>query len=199
VADPANSSLPRSLHTIFLDRDGVLNQKMPEGSYVTSLSDFQPLPGVHQAIARLNRAGLRVIVVSNQRGIALGLHTAADVLSIHSAFQRELQAYGAHIDAFYFCPHDQTGCNCRKPLPGLFEQAQADFSDITAASSAIIGDSWSDIEFGRRLGMFTIFIDGDPTLQKPGAESARASANLHFASLPEATKALLASLANQPS
>ena len=198
MADQANSSLPRTLRTIFLDRDGVLNRELPEGRYVASPRDFQPLPGVHQAIARFNRAGLRVIVVSNQRGIALGLHTAADVLSIHSAFQKELAAHGAHIDGFYFCPHDQTGCNCRKPLPGLFEQAQADFPDLTAASSAIIGDSWSDIEFGRRLGMLTIFADGDPALQKPGAESARVSADLHFASLPEATEALLASLANQP-
>jgi D-glycero-D-manno-heptose 1,7-bisphosphate phosphatase len=102
VADSAHSSLPRALHTIFLDRDGVLNRKLLEGRYVASLSDFRPLPGVHQAIARLNRAGLRVIVVSNQRGIALGLHTAADVLSIHSAFQKELAAHRARIDAFYF-------------------------------------------------------------------------------------------------
>lgn len=195
MADSANSSLPRALQTIFLDRDGVLNQKLPEGRYVASLTDFQPLPGVHRAIARLNRAGLRVIVVSNQRGIALGLHTAADVFSIHSAFQKELSSHGGQIDGFYFCPHDKGECNCRKPLPGLFEQAQADFPDLSAETSAIIGDSWSDIEFGRRLGMFTIFIDGDPALQKPGAESARESADFHFASLPEATEALLANLA----
>jgi D-glycero-D-manno-heptose 1,7-bisphosphate phosphatase len=197
VADPANSSLPRALHTIFLDRDGVLNQKLPEGRYVATPGDFQPLPGVHQAIACLNRARLRVIVVSNQRGIALGLHTAAGVLSIHSAFQRELAPHDAHIDAFYFCPHDKNECNCRKPLPGLFDQAKADFPDIAAESSAIIGDSWSDIEFGRRLGMFTIFIDGDPALQKPGAESARENADRHFPSLATATDALLAILANR--
>jgi D-glycero-D-manno-heptose 1,7-bisphosphate phosphatase len=197
VADPANSSLPRALHTVFLDRDGVINQKLPEGHYVASPSDFQPLPGVHQSIARLNRAGLRVIVVSNQRGIALGLHTAAEVLSIHSSFQKELATHDAHIDAFYFCPHDKQECNCRKPLPGLFEQAQADFPDITAAASAMVGDSWSDIEFGRRLGMFTIFVEGDPTLQKPGAESAREIADLHFPSLPAAAEAFLALRANQ--
>jgi D-glycero-D-manno-heptose 1,7-bisphosphate phosphatase len=197
VADPANSSLPRTLHTIFLDRDGVLNRKLPEGRYVATPGDFQPLPGVHQAIASLNRAGLRVIVVSNQRGIALGLHTAADVLSIHSAFQKELGTHDAHIDGFYFCPHDKNECNCRKPLPGLFEQAQADFPAITAASSAIVGDSWSDIEFGRRLGMFTVFIDGDLMLQKPGAESARASADLHFRSLAAATGNILAALPNR--
>jgi D-glycero-D-manno-heptose 1,7-bisphosphate phosphatase len=187
------------LHTIFLDRDGVINRKLPEGRYVATPGDFQPLPGVHRAIARLNRAGWRVIVVSNQRGIALGLHTATDVLSIHAAFQKELATRGAHIDAFYFCPHDQDQCNCRKPLPGLFQQAQADFPGITPATSAMIGDSWSDVEFGRRLGMFTIFIDGDPALQKPGAESARKNAGLHFPDLPAATESLLAMLANQPS
>jgi len=190
VADSANSS--RALNTVFLDRDGVLNQKLPEGRYVTSISEFHILPGVPEAIARLNRAGLRVIVVSNQRGIALGLYTAEDVRSIHSAFQSTLKARGAYVDAFYFCPHDKAGCDCRKPLPGLFEQALAGFPDISAQSSAMIGDSWSDIEFGRRLGMFTIFIDGDPALQKPGANAARDSADLHFSSMPEAVSALLA-------
>jgi D-glycero-D-manno-heptose 1,7-bisphosphate phosphatase len=195
VADSANRSLSRPLDTIFLDRDGVLNRKLPEGRFVTTPADFQPLPGVHQAIARLNRARLRVIVVSNQRGIALGLHTAEAVRAIHASFQQELSAHAAHVDAFYFCPHDTEQCNCRKPLPGLFEQAVADFPGISAASSAIIGDSWSDIEFGRRLGMFTIFVDGDPALQKPGAESARDLANLNVASLPQAVDALLARLA----
>jgi D-glycero-D-manno-heptose 1,7-bisphosphate phosphatase len=176
---------------VFLDRDGVINQKMPEGRYVTSPDEFRPLPGVHQAIAKLNRAGMRVFVVSNQRGIALNLYTAADVLDIHALFQDELNTHNARVDAFYFCPHDKADCDCRKPLPGLFNQAQADFPDVAAQSSAIIGDSWSDIEFGRRLGMLTVFIDGDPTLQKPGAEAARDSADLHFPSLAEAVDALL--------
>ena len=192
MPDPAHSFLPRALRTVFLDRDGVLNRKMPEGRYVTSPNEFQPLPGVHEAIARLNRAALRVIVVSNQRGIALGLYQPADVDTIHVSFQSELKAHGAHVDAFYFCPHDKNECNCRKPLPGLFEQAQADFPEIAAESSVMIGDSWSDIEFGRRLGMLTVFLDGDPKLQKPGAEAARDSADLHFPSLLEAVDALLA-------
>jgi D-glycero-D-manno-heptose 1,7-bisphosphate phosphatase len=192
----SQSSFPlRPLHTVFLDRDGVVNQKLPEGRYVSSPGEFQPLPGVHDAIGRLNRAGMRVFVVSNQRGIALGLYTAADVLDIHALFQSELNTRNAHVDAFYFCPHDKADCDCRKPLPGLFHHAKADFPDIDAESSAIIGDSWSDIEFGRRLGMLTIFIDGDPALQKPGAEAARDSADMHFPSLLEAVDALLASRA----
>jgi D-glycero-D-manno-heptose 1,7-bisphosphate phosphatase len=194
VSDPANSFLSRTLHTVFLDRDGVLNQKMPEGRYITSPSEFQPLPGVQEAIGKLNRAGLRVIVVSNQRGIALGLYSASDVTTIHAAFQSDLKAQGAHVDAFYFCPHDKNECSCRKPLPGLFEQAQADFPEITAESSVMIGDSWSDIEFGRRLGMLTIFIEGHPELQKPGAEAASKLADMRFHSLSEAAEALLANL-----
>ena len=144
-----------------------------------------------QAIGRLNRAGLRVVVVSNQRGIALGLYTADDVRQIHSALQSWLHSQGAHIDAFYFCPHDEQQCNCRKPLPGLFDQARAEFPEIAAGSSVMIGDSLSDIEFGHRLGMTTVFLEGDSSHQKPGAEAARQLANLRFPSLIEATEALL--------
>jgi D-glycero-D-manno-heptose 1,7-bisphosphate phosphatase len=180
------------VHTVFLDRDGVLNEKMPEGRYVAQWSEFKVLPGVVEAIGLLNRAGLRVIVISNQRGIALGLYTAGNVRAIHSEFQKMLASSGAHVDAFYFCPHDKGQCNCRKPLPGLFEQAVADFPAITAPSSVMIGDSNSDVEFGRRLGMTTIFIDGDPRLQKPGADSAREMADLRYSSLYEAVHNLLA-------
>jgi D-glycero-D-manno-heptose 1,7-bisphosphate phosphatase len=193
VSDSANSFSLRTLRTVFLDRDGVLNRKMPEDRYVTSWSEFQPLPGVPQAISRLNRAGLRVVVVTNQRGIALGLYTGDDVRNIHAAIQCWLQPQGAHIDAFYFCPHDAQQCNCRKPLPGLFEQARAEFPEIAATSSVMIGDSLSDIEFGHRLGMTTLLLEGDPEHRKSGDETARQLADCCFASLPEAVDALLAS------
>jgi histidinol-phosphate phosphatase family protein len=182
----------RHLSAIFLDRDGVLNEKMPEGRYVASWADFHLLPGVPEAIVRLNRAGLRVLVVSNQRGIARGLYTATDIDAIHSAFQVVLDAHGAHVDGFYFCPHDEGECNCRKPLPGLFDQAAKDFPAIEAINSAMIGDSISDIEFGRRLGMLTVFIDGDPQRQPPSAQAASELADLRFPSVAEAVTALLA-------
>ena len=193
MSDSANSFSLRTLRTVFLDRDGVLNRKLPEGRYVTSWREFQPLPGVPQAIGRLNRAGVRVVVVSNQRGIALGLYTADDVRQIHSALQSWLQPQGAHIDAFYFCPHDAHQCDCRKPLPGLFDQARAEFPEIAATSSVMIGDSLSDIEFGRRLGMTTLLLEGDPEDRKSGDETAHQLADCCFASLPEAVDALLAS------
>ena len=185
------SAFPRDLNTVFLDRDGVLNEKMPEGRYVTGWHEFHLLPGIPEAIARLNRAGLRVVVVSNQRGIALGLYTAADVESIHASLQNLLKTHGAHVDAFYFCPHDKQECNCRKPLPGLFEQAAAQFPDLAAETSVMIGDSLSDIEFGRRLGMKTVFIQAAPERQKPGAHIAAEMADRRCPSLPQAVEILL--------
>jgi D-glycero-D-manno-heptose 1,7-bisphosphate phosphatase len=187
-------TIPRDLNTVFLDRDGVLNEKKPEGEYVAAWADFHVLPGVPEALGRLNRAGLRVIVVSNQRGIALGLYTAADVAEMHAAFERLLGGRGAHVDAFYICPHDHGQCNCRKPLPGLFEQAQADFPGVTAAASVMIGDSPADIEFGRRLGMATICLAGDPARGEAGAAEACEAADYRFGSLPEAVDALLTTL-----
>jgi D-glycero-D-manno-heptose 1,7-bisphosphate phosphatase len=164
---------------------------MQEGEYVRSLRDLRLLPGVPEAIARLNRASFRTIVVTNQRGIALGLYTPADVESIHAAMQAQLEAHGGHIDGFFFCPHDRDECNCRKPLGGLFDQAAQQFPGIDAESSVMIGDSLSDVEFGRRLGMMTIFIAGDPALQKPGAERAAALADSRADSLAQAVNALL--------
>ena len=188
---PSIASLPR-IHTIFIDRDGVVNEKMPEGQYVRSLADFRILDGVPEAIARLNHAGLRVVVVTNQSGIAQGLYTAADVLAIHASLKDTLARHGARIDGFYFCPHGRAGgCNCRKPLPGMFEQAQAEFPEIDGASSIMIGDSLPDIEFGYRLGMQTIFIEGNPRRQKPGAEAAAKLAGRSFPSLAKAVEFLL--------
>jgi D-glycero-D-manno-heptose 1,7-bisphosphate phosphatase len=163
---------------------------MPEGQYVTRWEEFRVLPGVPEALRRLNEAGLRVVVVSNQRGIAKGLYTAADLEAIHAKFQQLLEREGARIDAFFICPHETGECNCRKPLPGLFEQAVALFPEITAATSVMIGDSIVDIEFGHRLGMKTVFVDAQH--RTPGAEKAAKLADLHFATLPQAVNALLA-------
>lgn len=191
MTDIQGSAWSGTLRTIFLDRDGVLNEKMPEERYVTTWSEFHLLPGVPEAIARLNRGGLRVIVVSNQRGIALGLYSAPDVAAIHAELLKVLRAGGAQIDGFYFCPHDKKQCDCRKPLPGLFEQARRDFPDITAETSLMIGDSISDIEFGKRLGMRTVFLEGNLERQKAGADEAAALADRCFPSLAEAVNWLL--------
>ncbi|MGA2250326.1 D-glycero-alpha-D-manno-heptose-1,7-bisphosphate 7-phosphatase [Terracidiphilus sp.] len=183
--------MPKHVETVFLDRDGVLNEKMPEGRYVTSWEEFKPLPGVAQAIGSLNRMGIRVIVVSNQRGVALGRMTNAGVEAIHARFQDLLRASGAHIDAFYFCPHDKEGCDCRKPKPGLFLQAIRDFPEIQTETSIFIGDSLSDIEAGRNFGMATVLILGNAEGRRPEWEEARKLADASFASLPEAVELLV--------
>jgi D-glycero-D-manno-heptose 1,7-bisphosphate phosphatase len=191
VTDSQGSVWSGTLRTIFLDRDGVLNEKMPEGRYVTTWAEFRALPGAFEAVARLNREGLRVIVVSNQRGVALGLYSVSAVEEIHARLQTLLGEFGGHIDAFYFCPHDKSQCDCRKPLPGLYEQARRDFQDITPETSLMIGDSLSDIEFGRRLGMRTIFIEGNAERRKTGVEKATELADQRFPSLSEAVEAVL--------
>jgi D-glycero-D-manno-heptose 1,7-bisphosphate phosphatase len=170
----------------------VINQKLPEGEYVSSWERFTLLPGVAEAIARLNQAGLRVIVVTNQRGVALGKYTAETVDSIHGGLRQVLSEAGAHVDAFYFCPHDKKQCDCRKPLPGMFHQAQRDFPGVEAESSVVIGDSLSDIEFGTGLGLRTIFIEGDPEHRKAGAEKAVQLAGESAPDLPSAVDRLLA-------
>lgn len=185
--------LPHSaLRAVLLDRDGVINEKMPEGTYVRTPSELHPLPGVAEAIARLNRAGLLVLVVTNQRGIALGLYSLADLDAIHAALQQYLAGFGAHIDGFFVCPHDKGVCNCRKPLPGLFEQARTAFPQLDPATSVIIGDSLADIAFGRGLGIPTVFLAGRAENRSPSADSASALADLRFRNLPEAVDALLA-------
>jgi len=190
-------SFPQAIETVFLDRDGVLNQKMPEGRYVTRWDEFHILPGAADAIHLLNQSGIRVIIVSNQRGIALGLYTVESVQAIHRELQSLLNAHGAGVDGFYFCPHDYGTCNCRKPEPGMFEQAAADFPAISATRSLMIGDSQSDIEFGRRLGMTTVFIGGDPQKRSPGSGAAHQRADLGYPSLYEAVIDLLSELRNR--
>jgi len=176
---------------VFLDRDGILNEKMPEGQYVTRWKEFHVLPGVPQALRRLNEAGVRVIVVTNQRGVARGIYTIADVEAIHAAFQDVLAREGARIDAFFICPHGEGECNCRKPLPGLYEQAAAQSPSIAPETSVMIGDSLSDIEFGRNVGMATIFVEGGAQQRESGAGEAAALADVRCASLAEAVEILL--------
>jgi len=208
VPSPAVIQNSAKIRTVFLDRDGVINRKAPEGEYIRSVGELEVLPGVPQAVARLNGAGLRTIVLSNQRGIAKGLYSAEDVEAIHEAIQRALARHGAKLDAFFVCPHDKDQCLCRKPLPGMFEQAVKTFCEVRADESVMIGDSLVDIEFGRRLGMRTILVgdalelDGDdsgrtglhrPGLNRPGLDEAVRLADRRVDSLPAAVDLLLSS------
>jgi D-glycero-D-manno-heptose 1,7-bisphosphate phosphatase len=139
----------------FLDRDGVINRKPLEGQYVTRWEEMHFLPDVAQAITLLNRAGFRVIVVSNQRCVAKGLITTTELESMHERMCRELAAAGAMIDGVFYCPHEkQPPCGCRKPAPGMLLEA-ARTHQIDLAASWMIGDSEIDVEAGRNAGCKT--------------------------------------------
>lgn len=184
----------RNLHNkvfVFLDRDGVINRKPPEGKYVERWEDFHLLPGVAKAVADLNEAGCKVIVVTNQRGVALGKYSHTAVQTIHENLQKHLAALGAHIDAFYYCPHDRGQCDCRKPAPGLILQAFRDFPEANAANAVMIGDSLSDIEAAHHIEMPAIFIEGPAEFQKPGAQQARLQADLICVSLAHAVAVIV--------
>ena len=146
------------MSTVFLDRDGVVNKKPPEGQYVTSWRKFEIIPGAVQAVRLLNEAGVLVIVVTNQRGVARGAMTDEAVRAIHGRMLAAMMAAGARLDGVYYCPHEEASCDCRKPMVGLFMQAKSAFPDITFEDSFVIGDSERDLEAGRRLGARVIRI-----------------------------------------
>ncbi|MGB8028092.1 MAG: HAD family hydrolase [Terracidiphilus sp.] len=152
----------------FLDRDGVINVKAPEGQYVTRWEEVRFLPGVATAIAILNKSGFRVIVVSNQRCVAKGLVTSSEVEALHKRIGRELANLGAVIDAVYFCPHDiEASCDCRKPAPGMLLSAAKDHQ-IDLQASWMIGDSDIDVAAGKNAGCKTVLL-GRRTNSSAGA------------------------------
>jgi len=120
------------------------------------------LDGAAPAIRRLNDAGLKVLVITNQRGIALGRLTTSDLASIHSRLNELLaEESGAHVDAFFYCPHQIGTCSCRKPDVGLFLQAKERWPEIDFKSSVMIGDSANDVTAGRKLGILSILLGTD--------------------------------------
>jgi D-glycero-D-manno-heptose 1,7-bisphosphate phosphatase len=140
---------------VFLDRDGVINRKPPEGQYVTRWEELHLLPDVAEVIGLLNRASFRVIVVSNQRCVAKGLITAHELESMHERMCGELAAAGATIVKVYYCPHEKwPACSCRKPAPGMLLKAAVEHQ-LDLASSWMIGDSEIDVEAGRNAGCKT--------------------------------------------
>jgi D-glycero-D-manno-heptose 1,7-bisphosphate phosphatase len=146
----------------FLDRDGTINVKAPEGDYITAPDQVRLLPAAAAAVRRLNDLGALVIVVTNQRGIALGRMTGEDLTGVHERLQALLaEQAGAHIDAFFACPHDRGQCECRKPEPGMLRDAMHAFPDIDAGRSVLIGDAPSDVAAGQRAGLAALQIGRD--------------------------------------
>jgi D-glycero-D-manno-heptose 1,7-bisphosphate phosphatase len=148
-------------HSVFLDRDGTINVKAPEGAYICRARDVMLLPRAADAIRRLNHAGLPAIVVTNQRGIARGMMTGCDLDAVHSELRSQLERAGAQIDAIYVCPHEEGTCGCRKPRPGLLLSAAEDFEGIDLSASTVIGDSERDVLAGRAVGARAIRIGRD--------------------------------------
>ncbi|MHB8834982.1 MAG: D-glycero-alpha-D-manno-heptose-1,7-bisphosphate 7-phosphatase [Candidatus Methylomirabilia bacterium] len=156
---------------VFVDRDGVINRRLP-GDYVRAWEQFRFLPGARAGLRLLREAGYLLVVITNQRGIGRGLMTEAALSDLHRRMQIELVRSGAGVDAILHCPHDLgEGCNCRKPKPGMIERAFERFP-IDAARSWVVGDSLSDLEAGRAVGIRGVLVvpRGEP--RPPGVVAA---------------------------
>ena len=150
--------------TLFLDRDGVINQKL-EGRYVTNFNEFVFVKNSDLAIRKLHKIFKRILIVTNQQGIGKGIMTENDLNLLHLQMQRKLNPDFDLIDKIYFCPClEGDSCNCRKPKTGMLEEAKLDFPEIIIKNSFLIGDSKSDIEAGNKFGLKTIKVNETYTL-----------------------------------
>ena len=153
--------------TLFLDRDGVINVRLID-DYVKNINEFEFLPGVLEAFKIFSEKFGRIIIVTNQQGVGKGLMTLKDVDEVHSFMKEEIEAQNGRIDAIYVCPQLKSDPdNFRKPSPRMAYMAQHDFPEIDLEKSVMIGDSNSDIEFGKNAGMYTILIGDEPVKCKP--------------------------------
>ena len=144
--------------TLFLDRDGVINV-LRVNDYVKNISELELREDFLISIPLIVKHFDKTFIVTNQQGIAKGICTQAQVDEVHRYLLQKLESHGLHITNIYVCPHMAgSGCPCRKPETGLAMQAKADYPDIDFANSVMIGDSASDMRFGRNCGMETVFI-----------------------------------------
>lgn len=147
---------------VFLDRDGTINEEV---GYVNHIERFKLLPRVSEAIRLLNQNGIKVIVITNQSGVARGYFPESLIHQVHKKMQDLLREQAAYVDGIYYCPHHpQEGifpyrqtCNCRKPKTGMIDKAVKTF-DIDCRRSYMIGDRGVDIEFGHKIGAKSILV-----------------------------------------
>ena len=147
---------------VFLDRDGTL---IEEAGYLDRLERLVFFPYSVDAVRLVNQAGYAAVVITNQAGIARGIVSEAFVGDAHRHIAERLDAGGARIDGFYYCPHYRSGtvsryvgpCDCRKPQPGLLQQAARDL-DLDLSRSFIVGDRWHDVGAGRAVGARTVLV-----------------------------------------
>ena len=141
------------LRHVILDRDGVLNREADGAGYVREPAEFHWLPGALEALGMLRRAGLRLTVVTNQSGVGRGLMSLEQLAAVHARMQEDASAQGVTLDAVLFCAHAPgEGCSCRKPAPGLIQEAIAR-SGIAAADTIVVGDDGRDLEAAARAGV----------------------------------------------
>ncbi len=155
---------------VILDRDGVINQDSDE--YIKSPEEWIPIPGSLEAIARLHQAGYRLVIASNQSGIARGLFDLDTLARIHAKLLEAVRAKGGAIEAIFFCPHGPgEGCRCRKPLPGLFEEI-ADRLKLSLRGVYAVGDSERDVLAAVSAGARPVLVrtgKGSRTVKKMAA------------------------------
>jgi histidinol-phosphate phosphatase family protein len=157
-----NARILKGGWSLFLDRDGVINRRIPD-DYVKTPEQFEFLPGVTEAFEIFNKIFHRIVIVTNQQGIGRGMMTVADLDKVHDFMLQQVKAKRGRIDKIYFCPDLKNSRSLlRKPAVGMGLAAIKDFPEIRFKESVMAGDTKSDMLFGKRLGMTTIFIGTDP-------------------------------------
>jgi D-glycero-D-manno-heptose 1,7-bisphosphate phosphatase len=171
-----SNKMQKKFQALFLDRDGVINRRLP-AAYVQKWEEFEFLPGVLEAISGFSSLFRYIFIVTNQQGIGKGLMSEQALEDIHHHMRSDIEAAGGRTDGIYYCPHHKSlNCICRKPAPGMALQAKEQFPALDLSRSIMVGDSLSDMEFGKSLGMYTVLIQGkgeeiDPELFDESYES----------------------------
>ena len=146
------------MKTVFLDRDGVINRNPPNMGYVRMWTEFSFIPNSRRAIRELTQNGYRIFVITNQAGIGRGLFSEESLKDIHCRMVAEITEAGGTIDALYYClHHPDTGCECRKPKPGMLKRA-AQEHNLDLSNACFIGDATTDIQAGKRAGTATFLV-----------------------------------------
>ncbi len=140
---------------VFIDRDGTINEEV---NYLDHPDQLRLLPRCAEAIKKINRQGIKTIVITNQSGIARGYFTEKSLHQIHDKLESLLAQDGAHLDGIYFCPHHpDDACDCRKPAPGMLKAASSEHA-IDLAQSFVIGDKLTDVKLAQRVGAKGILV-----------------------------------------
>jgi len=162
---------------VIVDRDGVIN--FDSDAYIKSVSEWVAIPGSLEAIARLSRADYRVVVATNQSGIARGLYDMETLNRIHQKMTKALGEHGGRIDAIFFCPHGpDDNCHCRKPKPGLLYEIKERLK-VDLAGVPVVGDSLRDLECADSVGALPVLVrTGKGSRTWPKLEAAQATGKL---------------------